>query len=321
MLIIGFVIDMFVYAFSFLTLTPVLECAKVDGDGNTTWEICSRDMACASKNYRIDQDAADTISNFVTEIEPSMICDDNFSFKSSMFGTTMMFSFLLGSVFITPLGDVYGRKKMNFAVTVMQTIGLNGITLCLAVDGWANYYVLLALIFLTGLGTATHYNICMIYAAEFTTQKYVKLYTSIGLFFSNSMMVVLGIYFYFVKSILPGMYFLCAIHLYGLLLCLYLPESPYFAYATGQMEVFKHSMLKIARFNGAKLDVDSLMRDYSDEKKDGGYKEPSKTYGEHDVSRSSDLLLPKDESRIRDSAMASGISAKSIKASQIEARE
>lgn len=110
--------------------------------------------------------------------------------------------------------------------------------------------------FFAGLGTATHYNIAMIYTNEYTTEEHQKLYNFIGLFFDNCVMVMLGIYFYFVKSILPLMYFLCAIHVYGILLGFYLPESPYFAYATGQMEVFKASLKKIASFNGVDVDVD-----------------------------------------------------------------
>lgn len=121
-MIIGFIIDLFVYAFSFITLEPVLECAATDSNGDVSWTICSHDEACGTSDkngYRIDREANDTITNFVTQIEPYMFCEDNYSFKSSMFGTSMMFSFLLGSIFITPLGDVYGRKTMNLAVTVM----------------------------------------------------------------------------------------------------------------------------------------------------------------------------------------------------------
>ena len=131
-----------------------------------------------------------------------------------MFGTACLVGFMIGSIFLTPLGDVYGRRMMNFVTTLVQSIGFFGITICLAVPGWANYWVLIFFTFILGLPTASLYNISMMVANEYTTQEGQKFYTFMGLFFDTFIMVLIGLEFAFIKSMLPGMYFCCALHVY-----------------------------------------------------------------------------------------------------------
>jgi len=253
--------DLFVYALVFFSLTPALECPLTDGDGNTTWILCSREDACDSKTgFRIDEDNVNTIENFITKIEPPMICDENYTFKSSMFGTTFMIALLVSNIFITPFGDVFGRRSMYIVFCGLQTIFLLALSLQLSTDK-INYYVVLAMIFLIGLFSSPRWNISVIYFAELSTLKYSKLIFFVSNLAAASFALSIGIYFFCVKSVVPGMYFITALHGYATIHGFYLPESPQFAYASGQIDLFKASIRTIAKANRVEVDVDELVRE------------------------------------------------------------
>lgn len=147
-----------------------------------------------------------------------------------MYGTALLFSFLLGSVFITPLGDVHGRKIIHRIVICMQTFGIMGITLTMLIPQIASYYTFLILVFIVGLGTATHYNIGFCYSLEFTVQSEAPTYTFMSLGIDATFVLVISVYFYLDKSITPGLIFLSIFFVYMIFWnWLYLPESPYFA--------------------------------------------------------------------------------------------
>jgi len=178
--ILAFTIDLFVYGLVFFSLSPALECPTIGDDGNTTWTLCSREDACASKTgFRIDEDNVNTIENFVTKIQPPMICDENYALKTSMFGTSFLFALLVANIFITPFGDVFGRRSICILLCGMQTICLLAISVSLSTER-SNYFALLAMIFLLGLFTAPRYSISVIYAVELSTQNYNKLITFVS---------------------------------------------------------------------------------------------------------------------------------------------
>jgi len=250
--------SLFVYAFSFFTLLPALKCPTAGGPPGSM-SACTQKDYCA-KNGIIDWEDSDSIVNFVTEIQPSIICDSSYHIKTSMFGTVMLAGFLIGSIFLTPLGDVHGRKKMNWILNLIQGIGIWGVTVVMAIPAITNYWALLFFTFVLGLGTAAHYNMAVIYTSEFTTWEHQKRYTFYACVGAATVMVILGIEYYFVKSILPGLYFNSAILLFNCFYYLWLPESPYFAYGRRQLDVFTDSIDKMAAWNGVTdLDVEKLL--------------------------------------------------------------
>ena len=155
---------------------PVLQCASVDPvTGEITWSVCSKADACANPaGYRIDEDSQDTITNFTTQIQPSLICDEHYKRRMSLLGSSMFIGYLTGSVLITPLGDVIGRKKSITIGCLFQAIGLSGITLSLSITSWSTYRSIWGFIFLLGTGTSSHYNLTHVYANELTTMTHQK---------------------------------------------------------------------------------------------------------------------------------------------------
>ena len=139
-----------------------------------------------------------------------MVCVSNYNFKVSLFGTVMLAGFMVGSIFLTPWADVIGRKKANLMVSIIQTCAILVLTIVMQ-SGFTNYYLYLTIIFVVGLASASRYNIAVLYALEFTTVKYQKLYTAVPLIFDGTNGIFIGIEFWLIKSMVPGMWFLCVV--------------------------------------------------------------------------------------------------------------
>lgn len=149
----------------------------------------------------------------MTKIKPLMICDENYDLKTSLFGVSYLFALFVSNIFITPFGDVLGRRRMNMLACGMQTVCLLAISLSLSTDK-TNYYAMLAMTFSLGLFSAPRYNTSMIYANELSIPKYNKLLTFLMNIALASFGIAIGIYFYYVKSVVPLMYFLTVLHVY-----------------------------------------------------------------------------------------------------------
>jgi hypothetical protein len=110
----GFVLpSLFVYAFGFYTLCPVLQCYD---PATGLYDVCTQEAACMpGQLYQIDYSDPQTIINFVTILD--MVCEPDYSFKVSLFGSIMLCGFMVGSIFLTPWADVIGRKKANQLVS------------------------------------------------------------------------------------------------------------------------------------------------------------------------------------------------------------
>lgn len=99
-----------------------------------------------------------------------MYCDDNYDLRVSFFGTALMIGYFLGSIFITPMGDTYGRMKMHTFLAITQTIFV-ALTIIFTVYT-TSYISVVVLNFLLGLVTAPRYNMCIMYGLEFTNKDY-----------------------------------------------------------------------------------------------------------------------------------------------------
>lgn len=63
-------------------------------------------------------------------------------------------------------------------------------------------------------------------------------------------MIVFGIYFWYVKDMVPLMWFVCISQtLMVVLVMIYVPESPKFLYAKGEYDKFYKALLRINKFN------------------------------------------------------------------------
>ena len=94
--------------FSYYELFPRYEC-RFTKDG--PWQICERQDFCWDNlgvEYRVDWTYGKSLSNWVQLYE--MDCFT--SFKISMLGSAYFIGYMIASVTVLRLADIFGRKKI-----------------------------------------------------------------------------------------------------------------------------------------------------------------------------------------------------------------
>lgn len=71
-------------------------------------------------------------------------------------------------------------------------------------------------------------------------------------------MVIIGIYFYFVKKIEPILLASTLITIVLVIFIIFTPESPKFLYEKGKMKEFKEALMFIAKFNGKEISIEEI---------------------------------------------------------------
>ena len=104
-----------------------------------------------------------------------MTCDPKRDSKVAYLGVSEVLGFFFGSVFLTPLTDVIGRKKTNIILTLVMVLPVIVITIMQTINK-ANYIAFVVLIFISGLAGAPRFNMGCLYPCEFTTDEKMLLY-------------------------------------------------------------------------------------------------------------------------------------------------
>ena len=117
-----------------------------------------------------------------------------------------MFSGLfVGSICISRLGDIVGRKKVLAVCVLVSSIALIIINLT------TNLNVLLSFIFIFGLTAAPRYSLSYVYALEIVSTDHESFYAMLSMIIDSLAMIIFGIYFYYVKDIAPLIWALIAV--------------------------------------------------------------------------------------------------------------
>jgi MFS family permease len=117
----------------------------------------------------------------------------------------MFAGLMVGSILVSRLGDVYGRKPILAAVVFVSSVALLGILLV------EELYVLFALIFVFGVTAAPRYSMAYVYASEIVSSDHESTYCMLSMIIDSFAMIVFGIYYYYVKTMYPLLIFLlCA---------------------------------------------------------------------------------------------------------------
>jgi MFS family permease len=170
-----------------------------------------------------------------------------------MLGASLLAGLFIGSIFVVRLGDIYGRKKVLIPSILVSLVSLLLITYV------NNLTSLVIFTFIFGIVAAPRYALAFVYANELTTQKHEALYSMLSMIVDSSTIIVIGIYFYFFKTMQP---LLLASILITIVLVfvivMFIPESPKFLYDKGRMDEFKESLIAIAKFNGKNITMEEI---------------------------------------------------------------
>jgi MFS family permease len=93
-----------------------------------------------------------------------LYCADENKFSISLFGSSLMVGLMVGSVFLTNLSDIFGRKPI-----LLFALGLNTIMTVPLILFQNNYWVSIFATFLFGITAACRYSVSYMYSVELST--------------------------------------------------------------------------------------------------------------------------------------------------------
>jgi MFS family permease len=187
-----------------------------------------------------------------------LYCADENNLKISLFGSSLMVGLMVGSVFLTNLSDVYGRKPI-----LLFALGLNTIMTIPLILFQNNYWITIFTTFLFGITAACRYSVSYMYSVELSTTKNSSFYGILCLIGDSLSSVFLGIYFIFVKSVTPSLWFMLVTNVASIFVIWHkVPESPSYLFSMNLKSKFVECLSQIAKFNLISFDPQQLEKEY-----------------------------------------------------------
>ena len=142
-----------VYCLAFLEKIPLLECNL-----NDEWQSCLKGSYCLLEEdlRRVNWKSPYSIPNLVTQLE--LICQPEY--MVGLIGAFFLMGIVVGSVTLTRLGDIYGRKPTYMAGLWMH------LTVTISFLFIINVYMLYSLLFLFGLSVTAKLDVGYQYLKE-----------------------------------------------------------------------------------------------------------------------------------------------------------
>ena len=206
------------YSLPLLVLYPKYKCL----DDSIT---CDHHAYCEDKTkVQIDWDDEWSLHNWVQRF--SLECVE--PYRIAMLGTLTFVGSTLMGIFVTRLGDIYGRKIPTMISSIMAV----PILACILYS--KNLYLTTILFFVMGSCGPGKTFVGFVYAGEMFPEKYRSIIGSIMLFTDSATMIILPLYFKFISKnwlYLQLFYFILS---FISSLCLFLiPESPKYLLSKG----------------------------------------------------------------------------------------
>ena len=131
-----------------------------------------------------------------------LVCSNinNNDYKISLFGVSLMLGLAFGSFTLTNISDIYGRKFVLVACLLVSSLYLVFI-----IAFQSNYTVTILFTFLFGMTTACRYSVSVIHAIELSTFQNKSFYVTTMIFQDAAASYLMGIYYYFIKSMDPSL--------------------------------------------------------------------------------------------------------------------
>ena len=255
---------LFIYCFVFLEKEPVYECLE-----GTEWKECATAAYCAlpEAERSIDWHSQESLHNLIETFK--FYCEP--SAMIGLIGAAFLMGVVIGSLTLTRLGDVHGRRPIFMLGLVMHLGFMAGIMVV------TNYILCYVLVFIFGLSLTARYYVGYAYNVEMQPKShYVLVGTSMFLIES---VAYLSICFYFMyvsqywKPLqIPNIVFISA----GVVFLCFMPESPRFLISKRRFEDARDVFKWIGKVNGlsreeAELRLDEIVFDGEDRE----YKDPN----------------------------------------------
>ena len=255
---------LFIYCFVFLEKEPVYECLE----GNE-WKECDTKAYCAlsATERTIDWHDRESLHNLIETFEfyckPSVLI--------GLIGAAFLMGVVIGSLTLTRLGDVHGRRPIFMLGLVMHLGFMAGILVV------TNYILCYVLVFIFGLSLTARYYVGYAYNVEMQPKShYVLVGTSMFLVESVAYLSIC-IYFMYVSQYwkplqIPNIVFISA----GVVFLCFMPESPRFLISKRRFEDARDVFKWIGKVNGlSREEAERRLNEIVFEGEDIEYKDPN----------------------------------------------
>lgn len=148
---------LFIYCFVFLEKEPVYLCQSTTADGTVEHE-CSTAAYCAlpADERNIDWASPESLHNLIETFK--FYCEP--SAMIGLIGAAFLMGVVIGSLTLTRLGDVHGRRPIFMLGLVMHLGFMAGIMIV------TNYVLCYVLVFIFGLSLTARYYVGYAYNVE-----------------------------------------------------------------------------------------------------------------------------------------------------------
>ena len=185
-----------------------------------------------------------------------MQCSDKNKF--GVLGMMIFIGWMLASIVVPRIADIYGRKLVFVGNMLLQLVGLTLIIYA------KSFSCILAGLFINGVCSAGRWTVTYVYLAEFLTEAKIKIY--VGLMNSSAALAVpVGALTIQVitKNTIVLEYLAVSLTIFGGIAgFFFLPESPKWLVGHGSMEKARMAYAYIAKVNGKAEDVESEIGDW-----------------------------------------------------------
>ena len=245
---------LFIYCFVFLEKEPVYECAT--SVANMTAGIvthCEKEEFCALPVDQRGIDWADpeSLHNLIEQLD--FYCAPGYAI--GLIGAAFLVGVVIGSLTLTRLGDIHGRKPIYLLGLVMHLGFMAGILLS------TNYILDYILVFILGLSLTARYYVGYCYNIEMQPKSHYVLVGTSMFLIESAMYLSICLYFMFVSTYweyiqIPNILFISI----GFVFMLFMPESPRFLIAQKRFGDARDVFKWIGGVNGlSKEEIDNRL--------------------------------------------------------------
>eukprot|EP00347_Sterkiella_histriomuscorum_P021446 403333947 len=236
----------FLSSLAFLELEPHYICLKKDSVN--VWEECSASKFCEDQTiqWRIDWENQESLDNFVQKF--GLYC--NADVQIGLFGSIFLLGIVFGSVTLTRLGDIYGRKPVFLIGMILQIF----VTAAYLISDSLTFAYILT--FLIGLACTGKQFVGYSYLIEMQQSKHQIVVGSLEFIYEALIYLFVILYFSFLSK--NWKYIQIPTIGFGVIGTMYLffqPESPRFLICSKKYDEARKVFNLIAIKNGKSKDT------------------------------------------------------------------
>ena len=196
--------------------------------------------------WSVDNESHLSLENWMDKY-PSLICSD--PSYIGMFGMLYFTGYVIGSMFIPTLSDLYGRKKPYLITHVINQIC---VIIILVLPAISEYYnVVIAMGFVIGVTAAGRWSLGFVYMTEFVPSSYHTFFGTINCTQRGILYLIFSLYFRYINKnwVYLQIFGLAVFLVFFLIVSITIPESPKWLYNKDRFEECNEVMKVMANIN------------------------------------------------------------------------